>query len=45
MLAEGIPQRQIAEELGVSLCKITRGARILKQTDSVTKKHLTRKAQ
>ncbi len=45
MLADGLPQRQIAEELGVSLCKITRGARILKQTNSVSKKHLTRRTQ
>ena len=39
-LMDGDAQRQIAEELGVSLCKITRGARILKQTDSVSKQHL-----
>ena len=39
-LTEGDAQRQIAEDLGVSLCKITRGARILKQTDSVSKQHL-----
>lgn len=30
LLAEGVPQRRIAARLGVSLCKITRGARILK---------------
>ena len=30
-LKKGIPQRQIAAELGISLCKITRGAKILKQ--------------
>ena len=41
MLTEGIPQRQIAETLGVSLCKITRGAKILKQNNSVSKQHLT----
>jgi TrpR family trp operon transcriptional repressor len=40
MLMEGVPQRQIADELGVSLCKITRGAKILKQIDSVSKQHL-----
>jgi len=39
-LMDGDAQRQIAEELGVSLCKITRGARILKQTDSVSKQQL-----
>jgi len=30
-LAEGKPQRKIAEELGLSLCKITRGSRELKK--------------
>jgi TrpR family trp operon transcriptional repressor len=40
MLMDGVPQRQIAEELGVSLCKITRGAKILKQNDSVSKQQL-----
>ena len=45
-LMVGDAQRQIAEDLGVSLCKITRGARILKQTDSVSKQHLmSRKRQ
>ncbi len=39
-LAEGVPQRQIAEQLGVSLCKITRGARILKQNNSFSKQFL-----
>jgi TrpR family trp operon transcriptional repressor len=39
-LAKGVPQRQIAEQLGVSLCKITRGAKILKQNDSVSKQFL-----
>jgi TrpR family trp operon transcriptional repressor len=35
MLHEGVPQRVIAETLGVSLCKITRGSRVLKQTGAV----------
>lgn len=35
-LRAGVPQRQIAGELGVSLCKITRGSRILKRPGSVT---------
>lgn len=35
-LAEGMPQRKIAEELKISLCKITRGSRILKQKGAVT---------
>ena len=30
-LHAGVPQRRIAAELGISLCKITRGSRILKQ--------------
>jgi TrpR family trp operon transcriptional repressor len=35
LLADGVPQRKIAEELQVSLCKITRGSRIMKQKDAV----------
>ena len=30
LLARGVTQRKIAEKLGVSLCKITRGSRELK---------------
>ena len=30
-LARGSPQRRIAEDLGLSLCKITRGSRELKK--------------
>ncbi len=33
-LYRGKPQRKIAKEMEVSLCKITRGARILKKDDS-----------
>jgi TrpR family trp operon transcriptional repressor len=33
-LEQKIPQREIAKDLGVSLCKITRGSRELKQPDS-----------
>ena len=36
LIREGIPQRQIASKLGISLCKITRGAKILKNPESVT---------
>ncbi|MEI7902873.1 MAG: Trp family transcriptional regulator [bacterium] len=36
LLADGMPQRQIAEELKISLCKITRGSKILKQKGAVT---------
>jgi Trp operon repressor len=35
MLHEGMPQRVIAGQLGISLCKITRGSRVLKQPDAV----------
>ncbi|HOL32151.1 MAG TPA: Trp family transcriptional regulator [Anaerohalosphaeraceae bacterium] len=40
MLQQGFPQRQIAAQLGVSLCKITRGAKILKNNQSVSKQYL-----
>ena len=40
MLKQGIPQRKIAKELHISLCKITRGAKILKQDDSVSNYYL-----
>ena len=43
MLSEGCTQREIAKELGVSLCKVTRGAKILKKQNSVTKKIIERK--
>ncbi len=33
-LANGTPQRRIAEDLGLSLCKITRGSRELKKEGS-----------
>jgi TrpR family trp operon transcriptional repressor len=35
-----IPQREIASELGLSLCKITRGSRELKKPDSPFRKML-----
>lgn len=41
LLAQGVPQRQIAARLGVSLCKITRGARILKAPRSVSARVLS----
>ena len=34
LLNEGMSQRKIAEKLGVSLCKITRGSRELKKNPS-----------
>ncbi len=36
MLHDGVPQRKISSRLGISLCKITRGAKILKAGNSVT---------
>lgn len=38
MLNSGHSQREIATELGVSLCKITRGAKILKNQKGAVKK-------
>lgn len=35
-LNNGLTQRKIAEKYSISLCKITRGAKILKKKDSVT---------
>ena len=40
MLKDGKSQREIAKELKVSLCKVTRGAKILKNKNSVTAKIL-----
>lgn len=39
-LKQGMSQREIAAELGISLCKITRGARILKNAKTVSAKLL-----
>ncbi len=33
LLAEGIPQRQIAETLGVGIATVSRGSSVLKQRD------------
>lgn len=38
LLRAGVPQRRIARELGVSLCKITRGSSVLKDPASVCAK-------
>ena len=39
-LSQGDSQRQIASQLGISLCKITRGAKILKDVQSISRKFL-----
>ncbi|MFC1568633.1 Trp family transcriptional regulator [bacterium] len=36
LLKSGMPQRKIASMLGISLCKITRGAKIIGNPDSAT---------
>ena len=38
MLNAGVTQREIAKELQVSLCKVTRGAKILKDDKSILAK-------
>ena len=40
MLSKKEPQRNIAKTLAVSLCKITRGAKILKEKKSITRQIL-----
>ena len=42
LLKDGNTQRDIAEKLQVSLCKVTRGAKILKNKNSVITKYLTK---
>ena len=43
LLHRGVSQRQIASDLGISLCKITRGAKIIKNRRSATRKLLDRR--
>jgi len=40
LLEKGISQRKIAHELGMSLCKITRGSKELKKKNSAFKRVL-----
>ena len=40
MLNDGITQREIAKELNVSLCKVTRGAKIVKNDKAIVTKCL-----
>ncbi len=42
-LKEGKTQRSIASELHISLCKVTRGNKIIKNENSITNKLLERK--
>ena len=41
-LSEGKTQREIAKELHISLCKITRGAKILKDEKSLLGKYFSK---
>ncbi len=43
MLRNGVSQRDIATELGISLCKITRGSKVLGAGNSITEKILKNK--
>ena len=38
LLEDGVSQREIARRLHLSLCKITRGARLLKKSESALRK-------
>ena len=40
MLVNNHTQREIADELGVSLCKVTRGSKILKDKNAIVTKFL-----
>ena len=40
MLNDGCTQREIANELKVSLCKVTRGAKIMKDKNAIVTKYL-----
>ncbi|MBQ0070948.1 MAG: transcriptional regulator [Spirochaetales bacterium] len=42
-LSKGISQREIATKRSMSLCKITRGSKILKKKDGFMKKYFTEK--
>ncbi len=45
MLKNGLTQREIAQELNVSLCKVTRGAKIIKNKNAVVNKYLKKDIQ
>ena len=44
LLADGVPQREIARRLGISLCKITRGSRELKRGPRLFRKVVEQRA-
>lgn len=45
MLRAGMPQRTVAREIGGSLCNVTRGARILRNPDSVAARFIPEKKE
>ena len=45
LLERGVSQRKVAAKLGISLCKITRGAKILKRSGSVAARVLAQVKQ
>lgn len=45
LLERGVSQRKVAEALGISLCKITRGAKILKRPGSIAARVLAQTKQ
>lgn len=45
LLYQGHSQRQIAQQLGLSLCKITRGSRELKKQDSPFRRMIEKQAK
>ena len=42
MLNQGVTQRDIVKKLNVSLCNVTRGAKILKKQDTAVTKYLVK---
>lgn len=40
MLKDGLTQREISKDLNVSLCKVTRGSKILKNKNAIVTKYL-----
>lgn len=42
LLSQGETQRKIAKDMNVSLCKITRGAKLLKEKDAIVTQYFTK---